>query len=88
MVKRQSKFSERLRRLWQLILILPSYGAFVADVGQPVEGGGSPDGSQTVPVWIIWKPERDALATSWSGLSGNQSETLWLVQEPQVTVEH
>ena len=23
------------------------------DVGQPVEGGGSPDGSQTVPVWII-----------------------------------
>ena len=25
------------------------------DVGQPVEGGGSPDGSQTVPVWIIFK---------------------------------
>ena len=24
------------------------------DVGQPVEGGGSPDGSQTVPVWIIF----------------------------------
>ena len=50
-----------------------------ADVSQPVEGGGSPDGSQTVPVWIIFKtrarrsgyspsglfstPERDALAT-------------------------
>ena len=50
-----------------------------ADVSQPVEGGGSPDGSQTVPVWIIFKnrarrsgysrsglfstPERNALAT-------------------------
>ena len=27
-----------------------------ADVSQPVEGGGSPDGSQTVPVWIIFNP--------------------------------
>ena len=27
------------------------------------EGGGSPDGSQTVPVWIFSNPERDALTT-------------------------
>jgi hypothetical protein len=26
-----------------------------ANVGQPVQGGGSPDGSQTVSVWIIFK---------------------------------
>jgi hypothetical protein len=31
-------------------------GDIAADVSQPIEGGGSPDGSQTVSVWIIFNP--------------------------------
>ena len=49
-----------------------------ADVGQPVEGSGSPDGSQTVPVWIIFKTRARRSGYSPSGLFKLQSETLWL----------
>ncbi len=52
-----------------------------ADVGQPVEGSGSPDGSQTVPVWIIFKTRARRSGYSRSGLFQLQSETLWLLPQ-------